>query len=70
MNVLVFVQFTALLVFSAVLAGLDQYWTKANIPANWYLQSLNKWPELPAGPLGWLVSVSAPLPAASSGCFA
>lgn len=59
MNVLVFVQFTALLVFSAVLAGLDQYWTKANISAKWYLQSLDKWPELPPGPLGWLVSVGA-----------
>jgi len=58
MNVLVFVQFSALLIFSAVLAGLDQMWTTQNIPALWYLKSLNRWPELPPGGLGWLVSVS------------
>jgi hypothetical protein len=58
MNVLVFVQFTALLVFSAVLAGLDQWWTSSNIPAFWYLQTLNKWPELPPSGLGWFVAVS------------
>jgi hypothetical protein len=57
MNVLVFVQFSALLVFSAVLAGLDQFWTTANIPGMWYLQSQNKWPELPPSGLGWLVAV-------------
>ena len=57
MNVLVFVQFSALLVFSAVLAGLDQYWTIKNIPRNWYLQSLDRWPELPPGGLAWLVAV-------------
>lgn len=58
MNVLVFVQFSLLVLFSAVLAVLDQVWTSGNIPANWYLQSLNKWPELAPGGLGWLVSVS------------
>lgn len=57
MNVLVFVQFSALLVFSAVLAVLDQFWTTQNIPAMWYLQSQNKWPELPPSGLGWLVAV-------------
>jgi hypothetical protein len=59
MNVLVFVQFSALLVFSAVLAGLDQFWTTKNIPGMWYLQSQNKWPELPPSGLGWLVAVGA-----------
>lgn len=58
MNVLVFVQFSALLVFSAVLAGLDQFWTRKYIPSYWYLQSLDRWPELPPGGLAWLVAVS------------
>lgn len=59
MNALVFVQFTALLVFAAVLAGLDQLWTVRNIPASWYLQALNKWPEVPPSAFGWFVSVSS-----------
>lgn len=57
MNVLVFVQFSALLVFSAVLAGLDQWWTIRNSTGNWYLPPINRWPELAPGGLGWFVSV-------------
>lgn len=57
MNVLVFVQFSALLVFSAVLAGLDQWWTIRNSTGKWYLPPINRWPELAPGSLGWFVSV-------------
>lgn len=58
MNVLVFVQFSALLVFSAVLAGLDQWWTLSHKTDLWYLPPINRWPELAPGGLGWFVSVS------------
>lgn len=59
MNVLVFVQFTTLLIFSAILAGLEQWWAVHNSsPAVWYLESVNKFPELPPGGLAWLIAVS------------
>jgi hypothetical protein len=66
MNVLVFVQFSALLVFSAVLAGLDQWWTISNSSGLWYLPPINRWPELAPGGLGWFVSVSV---AAAAPCM-
>jgi hypothetical protein len=59
MNVLVFVQFTALVVFCAVLAGLDQWWAlRHSAPSWWYLQSQNVYPELPPGISAFFVSVS------------
>lgn len=59
MNVLVFVQFTALVVFCAVLAGLDQWWAaRHSAPSWWYLQSQNVYPELPPGVAAFFISVS------------
>uniref|UniRef100_A0A383WKY7 Phospholipid-transporting ATPase n=1 Tax=Tetradesmus obliquus TaxID=3088 RepID=A0A383WKY7_TETOB len=57
MNVLVFVQFTALVVFCAVLAGLDQWWAaRHSAPSWWYLQSQNVYPELPPGVAAFFIS--------------
>jgi hypothetical protein len=62
MNVLVFVQFTALVVFCAVLAGLDQWWAlRHSAPSWWYLQSQNVYPELPPGISAFFISVSTDL---------
>lgn len=58
MNVLVLVQFCILLVFCAVLAGLDQWWLVGHDATRvWYLESLNQYPDLPPGGLGWFISV-------------
>lgn len=71
MNVLVFVQFSILLAFCAVLAGLDQWWTaRHSAPAWWYLQSVNAYPDLPPGVAAWFVAVSASRSRAAAGCNA
>jgi hypothetical protein len=61
MNVLVFVQFSALVIFSAVLAGLEQDWSLKHMPTEWwYLQYVNNFPanlEPSPGALGWFVQV-------------
>lgn len=60
MNKLVFIQVSILFVFSAVLAGLGQWWTANHrAPYWWYLLSLDKYPDLPPGGTGWLVEVSS-----------
>eukprot|EP00775_Hariotina_reticulata_P007204 gene7204-7418_t len=58
MNGLVFVQFSMLIVFCAVLAGLDHYWAVNISPTsrNWYLKSVNAYPELPPGGPAWAVA--------------
>lgn len=60
MNTLVTVQFSILLTFSAVLAGLDQWWA-INHPESrvWYLESVNAYPELPPGGAAWVIMVSS-----------
>lgn len=59
MNVLVFLQFGFLLLFSAVLAGLDQWWAVNNAyPKVWYLKSVNQYPELPPSVGAFFIAVS------------
>jgi len=58
MNGLVFVQFSMLIVFCAVLAGLDQYWAIMHSPSrNWCLMSVDRYPELPPGGPAWFITV-------------
>lgn len=71
MNGLVFVQFSMLIVFCAVLAGLDHYWAVKHSPTtrNWYLKSMNAYPELPPGGFAWAVAVRTHAGNSSAWCI-
>ena len=61
MNVLVLLQFGVLLAMSAIMAGLDNWWSSAHLAREhyWYLLSTDQYPELPPGVSNFFVMVSS-----------